>query len=330
MKSFITLALLIACIEMSGQYLPNNSQVFQFSPVLNPGFTGVESFNDLKLSYRYQWTGFGEYAPKFINLSYNSRVKQPLDLSYNSLRISNPSLMGRVPRAKRIIHGLGGHLFQSQVGAIESIGGGISYAFHYPVINQFKVSLGAGAFVENRKLDMQKITVREPDSDAFYNHLLNSSTSQTDVNLRAGILFYTPDFYFGGSYLPVIYEAVQSSELALEDPFYIATAQIGYAIHVNQEFALKPSAIGYLLLDNSIAYETSLKAFIQNKVWTGLTYRSISSGIAMFGFNFNETFTLAYSYELSFGGLQQFSDGSHELVLGMRLKNLKKQQQYTW
>lgn len=329
MKTFLALAFVGLCIGVRAQYLPNNSQSFQFSPILNPGFSGVENFNDLKLSYRYQWAGFGEFSPTFINMSYNTRIKKPVDLSYNSLRISNSAQMN-VPRRKRIIHGLAGHLFQSTVGVIESMGAGITYAFHYPVVNQFRISVGVSGFIENRKLDLAEVSVRNPDADPFYNHLLNSSTSQTDVNVRAGVLLYTPDFYFGVSYLPGFYESVQSSELAFEEPFYLGTAMVGYAFRINPQFALKPSVIGVMQVDHSIIYDVSMKAYIMDKVWAGITYRSVEAGVGMLGFNFNEKLGIFYSYELAFGDFQQFGGSSHELVLGMRLKNLKKQPQYTW
>ena len=332
MKSFFTLALMMLCAGLYAQYLPNNSQAFQFAPVLNPAFSGIENFNDLKLSYRYQWTGFGEYAPKFINLGYNTRLRQPLDLSYNSLRISNPSLMrpSGIPRRKRVIHGLSLNLFQSKIGVIHSIGGGVSFSVNYPIVNQWRISAGAGAYLENRRLDIREVTVRDPDNDSFYNHLLNSSTAQTDLNVRGGLLLYTSDFYFGFSYLPFVYTAIQASELAFEEVFYKATIQGGYAFHANPDLAFKPSAVVFIHLDNSASIDYSLKAYIQNKVWAGITYRSIESGIGMAGFNFNETFSVSYSYEMSLGEFQQFSSGSHELVLSMRINNIKKFNQYTW
>jgi type IX secretion system PorP/SprF family membrane protein len=330
MKKVVTLALMILCLDLYGQYLPNNSQVFQFSPIVNPAFSGIENFNDLKLSYRYQWSNFGDFSPKFINLSYNARIKQPLDLSYNSIRISDPSLAQGIPKGKRIIHGLAGHVFQSKIGIINSIGGGVSYALHYPVVNQWRISGGVAAFIENRKLDMNKVEVKDPDKDTYYNHLLNSSTAQTDVNVRAGLLLYHPNFYFGFSYLPLVYTAIQSSDLAFEEAFYKATVQAGISLDVNPQFAIKPSVLALVQIDNSIAFDASVKAYVQNKVWAGLTYRSIKSGVAMVGFNINEKFNAAYSFEMAFGDFQQFSGTSHELVLGMRLNNLKKQNQYTW
>ena len=54
------------------------------------------------------------------------------------------------------------------------------------------------------------------------------------------------------------------------------------------------------------------------------------TGVALLGFNINDTFTASYSYEMSVGQFRKFNDGSHELVLSARLKNLKRYKQYTW
>jgi type IX secretion system PorP/SprF family membrane protein len=229
-----------------------------------------------------------------------------------------------------MIHGLSLNLFQSSIGVINSIGGGANFSLNIPMMRQWRFSLGAGAYVENRKLDMREVSVRDPDNDPFYNHLLNGSTTQTDLNVRAGVLIYTPDFYFGFSYLPLVYEAIKSSDLAFDEAFYKATIQGGYAIQVNPDLAFKPSFLGLVQFDNSLAVDLSVKAYIQNKIWAGVTYRSVKSGIGMAGFNFNEMFSVSYSYEVSLGEFQQFSSGSHELVLAMRLHNIKKFNQYTW
>jgi type IX secretion system PorP/SprF family membrane protein len=329
MKTFVPVILLLLAIQARAQYLPNNAQSFQFAPIINPGFSGIESFNDLKLSYRYQWAGFGGYSPKFINLSYNTRLKDPVDLSYNSIRISNPSMI-RVPRLKRSIHGLAGHIFQSKIGVIESIGGAVTYAFHYPVVRSWRVSLSGGMFLENRKMNVAEITVADPDNDTYYNHLLNSSTSQTDLNVRAGVLVYSKDFYFGFTYLPAVYKAIQSSEVAFDEVFYKGSFQVGKSFQVNPTFILKPSVYTFLLADGSMTLDTQVKGYIQNKVWAGLGYRSTKSGMAMIGFNLNEMFNAAYTYEVLFGDFQQFGGSSHEIVLGVRFNNFKKNNQYTW
>jgi hypothetical protein len=70
--------------------------------------------------------------------------------------------------------------------------------------------------------------------------------------------------------------------------------------------------------------------YVEQKLWFGATYRDIQSLVGILGFNLNEMLGAAYSYELSLNGMQQFSDGSHELVLSLRLNNFKRLSQKTW
>src|SRR5687768_1309233 len=202
MKKYTGIILLsLIGVWAHAQYIPNNAQTFQFMPLFNPAFSGIENFNDLKFSYRYQWSGFGSYSPKFINLSYNTRLVSPLDLAYNSPRLSDPSATNpeNLPRSRRMIHGIGANIFLSEVGVLKSIGTNLNYSIHYPLNEKIKFAIGASLVIENRKLAIREVTVRDPDP--FYDHLLKSSTSQTDLNLRAGALLYAQNYYIGVTYL---------------------------------------------------------------------------------------------------------------------------------
>lgn len=331
MKHITTLvSFVLLTLAAHAQYIPNNAQTFQFMPLFNPAFSGVEHYDDLKFSYRYQWSGFGNYSPRFINLSFNKRLIEPLDLGYNSLRLSKPSALREenLPRAKRMIHGIGGDLFQSQIGILKSVGGDVHYAIHYPLSGGVHFAGGVALLVENRKLDVAEVTVRDPDP--FYSHLLNSSTSQTDLNVRAGILLYGQKFYLGLSYFPLVYTVLDASELAMTQAFYRGSVQAGIAFPLNADVMLKPAIIALLQMDNAVAIDYSVKAFFKQNIWLGVTYRDIQSGVAIIGWNFNDRLSAAYSYEMSLGEFKQFNDGSHELVLALRLHNIRKYSQYTW
>jgi type IX secretion system PorP/SprF family membrane protein len=332
MKNYTSIILfLLAATLARAQYVPNNGQTFQFMPQFNPAFTGVESFNDLKFSYRYQWSGFGSHSPKFVNLGYNTRLISPLDLAYNSPRLSDPRATNpeNLPRSRRMIHGLGGNIFLSEIAILKSIGANINYSIHYPVGDKSRFSAGASLLIENRKMDVSQVTVRD-SSDPFYNHLLGSSTAQTDLNLRLGVVLYAPDYYFGLTYFPVLYTVLEASALAMAQAFYRGSIQAGVSLPVNAEVTLKPSILALVQMDNSLIIDYHAKAFFKQNVWLGLTYRDIKSGVAILGWNFNEKLSASYSYEMSLGPFKQFNDGSHELVLSMHLNNFKKYAQYIW
>lgn len=316
--------------DLRAQYVPNNSQAFQFMSLYNPAFTGIENYDDIRLGYRYQWLGFGKDAPRFINFSFQKRLKQPLDLMYNSPRVSDfsPARPERLPRGRRMIHGIGVNVFQSRFGVLESIGPALSYAVSYPLSGKVRLAGGVAALVESRKLDVASVTVRDPDP--YYDHLLRSSTTQTDLNVRAGLLLYGSRFYFGVSYLPVLNLALQASELAMEEAFFRGSFQAGYSFPLSSNVTLRPSVVGLLQMNDDLVIDYSLKTSIQDKVWAGLAYRDVESAVAMLGFNISDRFAVSYSFELSVGEFRRFDDGSHELVLAARLNNLKRFFQYVW
>lgn len=83
-------------------------------------------------------------------------------------------------------------------------------------------------------------------------------------------------------------------------------------------------------MDNKFAIDYNVKMYIEQKLWFGASYRDIQSLVGILGFNLNELLGASYSYEISTSGMQQFSDGSHELVLSLRLNNFKRLSQQTW
>lgn len=325
---FFALIGTVAC----GQYVPNNGQAFQFVSVTNPAFSGVENFADLKLGYRHQWSGFGSHSPQYMNLSFNTRLKHPVDLIHNSMRMSNPKLAQaqNLPKGKQVIHGLGVNVFHSEVGIINSIGGSVNYAWNYPLSKKFRLSMGVSSLVESRVLRLEDLTFNDPRPDPFYNHLLSSASSQVDVSLRTGALLYSKGFYLGVSYLSLLNKPIAASDATLEEPFYRASLQTGFSVHLNPAVAFKPSILAYFLVDDSFSIDYNLKAYLQNKGWVGLTYRDSQTGILMIGLNVTESLNACYSYEVGFGGFQPFGGSSHELVIGFRINNLKNAATWLW
>jgi type IX secretion system PorP/SprF family membrane protein len=322
--------LLLLKIVAVAQYVPNNGQAYQLSSVFNPAFTGIEEFGDLKLSYRYQWSGFGANAPTFMNLSFNTRLKQPLDLKYNTMRMSRPSVVQEknVPKKKRTIHGLSFHIFQSKFGAIKQLGGALGYAWHIPLSSKLKLAVGASSIIENRKIQLSEITFDKPDP--FYQHLLNSPSSQLDLSARAGMLLYAKRFYLGVSYLSVINESIEASDVAFEESFYTASLQTGFAFSTATGITIKPSILAYLQKNNKMTVDYNVKAYFQHNMMAGISYRSVRSGVIMLGIQATNFLMVNYSYEISLGDFRQFSNSTHELLLGLRINNFKKLPYYTW
>jgi type IX secretion system PorP/SprF family membrane protein len=339
MKRLLQIAIVIcaAATPSVAQYIPNSNQAFQFMPVINPAFSGLEGFRDLKLSYRYQWAGYGNNAPKFVNLAYNFRVKEPLDLTLHAIRTSNAPARRKddIPAMKKATHGLGANLFNERIGPIDRTGGGINYAFHYPVSNAVKISVGVSAQIDNTKIDLDKLYFGSgPDGteldDPFYDRLVANGSNHTELNVRAGVLVYSEKFYAGLTYYPIVNSSLKTSEVTVGDPFYKGSFQVGAAFPVTPTIEIKPSVLGFWQLSNKFSIDYNVKMYIEQKLWFGVTYRDIQSFVGILGFKLNELLGASYSYEISSNGMQQFNDGSHELVLSVRLNNFKRLSPQTW
>jgi len=330
-KIVVIVIMVMLSIRAYAQYIPNSNQSFQFASVYNPAFTGVENYGDLKLGYRYQWTGFGDNAPKFINMLYNIRLNQPFDVKRNSLRTSTSYNRTKLPKGKRLFHGIGGSLFNENVGAINRLGGGVNYSFHYPLYENIWMATGLSVNLANTRVNVGEIYLgSNPDPDPFYDKLLSNGANRTDLNVRAGMLFYSPAFYLGFCYLPVWNKALKTSEGNFADTYYRGTFQTGVSFPLSSSFNLKPSVLGVWQVDNELLLDYSLKVFFQERIWFGLTYRDIQSGVGLLGLNINKMLVATYSYEVPTNSFQQFSNGSHELVLAVRLNNSRGYNPYVW
>ena len=329
------------------QYIPYTNQGFHFAPNFNPAFSGIEGYQDLKLSYRYQWAGLGSNAPKFLNLAFNFRLREPLDLTLNAIRTSTGKKQNvEIPKMKRIIHGMGVNVFSEQEDLINRVGAGVNYAFHYPLTKALRLSAGINATYYTSRIDVNKINFgRDPLTgspiDIFSDDVVNqlrTGSSFSNLNVRAGVLVYSERFYAGISYLPLFYQALNepnkganSVETAIGAPEnYRAVIQAGYSFPVSATMDVKPSVLALMLMDNRLLIDYNVKLYIQEKIWFGLSYRDVKSMIGMVGFNLNETLGASYSYELASGASRQFLGGSHELILAVRLNNFKRQKQITW
>lgn len=348
LMSRFLLFLIFISISFSGlcQYIPNSSQGFHFASNFNPAFTGIEGYQDLKFSYRYQWAGLGEGAPKFINAAFNFRIKEPLDLTLNAIRTSmGKNQNNEVPSLKKLIHGLGVNIFNEKENLINRLGGGINYALHYPLTKELRLAIGVNATLYNSRIDVSRIYFgKNPDgtpiaiSDDRIVQELQAGSSFTNFNVRAGFLIYGARLYFGASYLPIINKGLNNPNTGLDDietaigspSVYRASFQGGYSFPVSATMDVKPSILALMQMDNTFLIDYNVKVFIQEKIWFGLTYRDVKSMVGMLGFNLNEKLGASYSYELTGSNARQFLGGSHELVLSVRLNNFKRQKQQTW
>lgn len=330
MKQYLLITVVVITLynqQATAQYIPNTNQSFQLAPVFNPAFTGIEEFTTIKIGNRSQWSSFPG-APRYINLVVNGRVRKPANVTHNALKFGTAPSIEEMPRAKRMIHGLGGTLVYQSNGAggiIENIEGGITYSVHYPVGEKVYLAAGISSNYSNTRVRWDKLQLKDPDK--LVEGAMGSGLS--NINIRTGVLLYSPRFYVHAAYLKT-YTKTQNEVLTSVGYRYMATGGAGLRFSISPTAEMKPSVNVLMDENDNIQIDYSVKLYFGNRAWGGLFYRDIGFAGMILGFEINPLLGVSYSYEIATNGMQNFNNGSNEIMLGLKLANFRKINPYLW
>lgn len=309
-KIYLSACLLLTTLGWAlGQQRAQFTQ-YMINPFLyNPAVAGTEDYTDIRAGYRKQWTGF-DGAPRSVYLSAHT--------SLGKSKVVNK----RVRNRKNGFHGVGLVLTNDQIGPTTTTTVSAAYSYHLKLSEKVFASLGAMTGLQQYSLEGSKLTTGN-GSDAA----INGFTSNALADINIGGWIYSDKFYAGGTMIQVVPQklynmsttAVEKGKLAHH---YMVMA--GYRIPVGYDLTFIPSFCLKAVSPAPMSFDINSKIRYKNIGWVGLSYRHKDAVAAMFGIIINNTFDLSYSYDYTTSAIRQFSGGSHEIVVGYRLR-LKQQ-----
>lgn len=311
------------------------SQPFQVGPAINPAFTGIDDFLDIKVNYRNQWTGFND-SPSTNYFGINGLLKKASTQSYKeyALRISDPGILDSLINISssfknNIKHGIGGHIIFDRQGPFEQISGYLNYALHMPVGYKTKLSVGLSVSISNNRIDMSKITVRT-DLDDFYQQLIAQGGRNTYLDLNPGVALYSEHWYLSYSAFKAMRNSLSSDEVLDYDKSIDHNLMAGLRINLNSNTKLLPSF--YYKYNNEVTnlWDANMKVMFNEKPWVGISYRSTKAIVFMAGVYVNNLFNISYSYDYITSNLNKNVNGSHEIHLGLMLNKKDLKSPYLW
>jgi hypothetical protein len=80
----------------------------------------------------------------------------------------------------------------------------------------------------------------------------------------------------------------------------------------------------------SNSWDANLKVLIKERAWAGLSYRSNETLVIMGGVYINNLVSLSYSYDYVMGAINNYTNGSHELILGLMLFKKDTKAPFLW
>jgi type IX secretion system PorP/SprF family membrane protein len=270
------------------------STLFMTNPfVLNPALAGTNNYFQVISQNRFQWIGFTD-APITNSLSvYGPLEKHPMGwggtLSYD---VAGPVSIGTV-------HG--------------------SYAYHYNINEDMKISMGLNVGIMQYKIDYAKIDMEydDPTMNAKENYYL------PDANL--GAYFYTSTYHVGLVVSHLLNNKIKictdpTGDSKLKSHFYLTG---GYKYYVNREWAVEPSIVLKKVWPAPFQLDVNVRGWYKNMVWGGLSYRTQEALSIMVGYTYEKKIYIGYSYDLVLNPLGAHNFGSHELMLGYRFNDIK-------
>jgi type IX secretion system PorP/SprF family membrane protein len=324
MRKFIAIALAVIATlgQARAQQRPQYTQYVLNNYLINPAVVGIESYTDLKTSYRSQWLGV-EGAPKTFYATihgsignYSSRTIKKTKPSWNGFARKNSY------KKARPHHGLGAVVQSDKAGLLQASTLNGSYAYHLPLTGYFILSTGISAGITQLSVDL---AAAHP-IQAYDPYLNGTKLSRTKLDLGLGLWLYSPDFYIGISGAQLIKSKAdvdngEAPNLGLLPHFY---TMAGMRLQPNRDLTLIPSVMTKITPTVSPTIDLNFRALYNQQVWAGLSYRLKDAWAAMAGINLNHLIDVGYSYEIPTSSMNQISVGSHEVILGLKLNNRKK------
>jgi type IX secretion system PorP/SprF family membrane protein len=174
----------------------------------------------------------------------------------------------------------------------------------------FGIQLGA----MNNRTDFNKLNITNPGDPVFATNL-NALTA----NFGTGIFFNTDKFYAGISAPNLIRTKLRKVDVALAEYDVKQNMHMylnaGYLITVNDNFILKPSFLVRGVMGIPLNYDVNANLFFRDLMSAGVSYRSNSALVGLLDFRLVPTLRLGYAYDYNLGRLNNFSKGTHEIIL---------------
>ena len=281
---------------------------------VNPAYAGYKEDWTLNMVSRLQWTGIPG-APKTGAVSIDGLT----DDIYKNV-------------------GLGAVVTADQLGPQTTSSAYANYAYRLQLDDEDtrRLSFGIGFGVSQYSVDESKFQatdINDPGIGA-------GNISKLSPDFRFGVFYNSPTFYIGASALNILADANFKDNAAVvrESRTFYLTA--GYMMPLTGSLDWKPSILikedlkgptnvdlstNFLLgktLWLGASYRTGVPTFSKTALQTSLSHYDAIAGIVQY--YVSDRFRIGYSYDVNMNKLASYSNGTHELSLGISFSRRKE------
>ena len=174
----------------------------------------------------------------------------------------------------------------------------------------FGLQVGASSLV----YDGIKAETINPSDPVF-----NSKKSKIAVNFGFGTYFYSDDYFLGFSIPKFFSNQFDDGKQAFRntiDPKNLHSYLYGGYVFDWGDYKIKPSMLMKQVYGAPMQFDFSTNVLVMERLWLGLSYRTISDVVFLSEYIINDQFTVRYSFDYPISQLNQFNNfGTHEISL---------------
>ncbi len=264
---------------------------------VNPAYAGSSESWCATVIGRQQWSGFaGQPNTGLLNIS------------------------GPIPSIKS---GIGATVYLDELGPQSVTAVRLAYAYHLKLGGAARLGLGVSLGMLNSSLsndwraydyidgNLQGIGTGAGDPSIPQ----NSQTAST-FDASFGVYLHHPDYYAGVSAVHLNEGDLSEMNIQVARHLY---AMAGYHFELSPIWTLSPHVLAKTDL-SSTQLDVNASIMYNNTVWAGVSYRLEDAVAPMAGYQYafpngQSVLRIGYSYDLTTSELNNYSSGSHEIML---------------
>ncbi|MCA1764298.1 MAG: type IX secretion system membrane protein PorP/SprF [Cryomorphaceae bacterium] len=300
------IATAIGSSSIFAQQDPQFTQFMYDRLSFNPGFAGSQEAICATVFGRQQWSGFSG---------------QP-----------NTGLLNVSAPIKSIKSGVGLSVYLDEIGPQSTTALRLSYAYHLKISGATKLGIGLSVGLLNSSLNNDWIAYNYSSdgvntgigTGAGDNLIPQNNQTASTFDAAFGLYLYNPKYYAGISMGHLNEGDLSDMNITVARHLYFMA---GYHFDLDARWRITPN----VLVKSDLAstqLDANATVMYDNTFWLGATYRLEDAIAPMAGYQYefpsgNSTLRIGYSYDFTTSEINNYSSGSHELMLSYCLKIAK-------
>lgn len=291
MKKALLISLFALPLASMAQQDPMFTQ-YMFNPLsINPAYAGSADMFSAAVIYRNQWVNF-DGAPITQTFTMHTPLKrESISVGLSAINDSH--------------------------GPVDQTGfyADVSYRLF---LDKSKLAFGLKGGLNLFSADLLSLNPLEDNDVVFASNI----SSELLPNFGFGIMWYSKRYYLGVSAPKLLENELLSGDIPSfnnntesRHMFLIA----GMVFDINHYVKFKPSIMLRAVEGAPLSGDITANFLFYDRFWAGAMYRHQDAVGALFQYEIKRTFRVGYSYDYTLSEIANYSNGTHEIMIGLDL-----------